>query len=175
MKNKLSTLLAVLIGITTLFLFGCTSLYKKPTMYLNYPTENGIIKSQPQLSSIVIAMPGYELMIDSVLIFDTKGKSTGQVQIINEGKSVRVIDILPGKHKLTVKYDNQSTRTRRPLEAEFDFQAGEIYLLQLELMDMAQRIMSFRKPKSYGLDGISLEPLPDKYKQVIIDFRNQQK
>lgn len=191
MKNyfKQTITLLAIAGIMGLTHTGCaSSMYKNPAIFIAYPTDNGLINDQSEIASIVVNSPAYGVTIDNVLMFEENDKIAENVQVINNKKQqVRIIDVLPGKHKLSVTYKDSKTSfntsnqmqvsrasSKKPIEQEVELKAGEIYLLQLGLMDVAHSLMTLKKPTS-DPNGLSLKPLPENYKKQIKEFRKQQK
>lgn len=156
--------------------------YKDQPICLAYPVEKGFIKDQSQIATIVMS-GNYGLVLDSLYIISANGKFNKELRSANEGmnKAVRVIDVMPGTYQLEVTFENTSysmgqyrtTSTMKPLQEEVNLEAGEIYWLELRVFDTAAKLMTFKKVDLNSPETVVLKPLPEKYRVLIIESRNQ--
>lgn len=184
-KSRLFCIATAFIAGCMLIFSGCKSTfqttYGKAPICLAYPSEKGVIKDQSQVSTIIIQST-YCLRVDNIEVVNKTGKLNKELRIANNGNSnsAYIIDFLPGEHTLEVTYSSltrsgntiSSWSTRKPIIEKFHFEPGVIYKLELGILDVAAKLMTFKKADLNSSNGIALNPIPDKYRQAIIERRN---
>jgi len=153
------------------------SLTGKPAIFFAYPHETPVIKDQAKVATVVYnnlyeVFKVDNLIVDTVTIFEKRGPKNMRATVNHYRDDTVAIDVLPGKHKFAISYDEniwveEGKRyarhwTQKHVELEADLKAGSFY--QIRAMIINGNFMGLAIDK--GLSN-------DSYAQKIIEERNK--
>ena len=153
------------------------SLTGTPAIFFAYPHETPVIKDQAKVATVVYnnlyeVFKVDDLIVDNLTIFEKRGPKNMRATVRNSDGYTVAIDVLPGKHKFEISYDENIwieegklyTRhwTQKHVELEADLKAGSFY--QIRAMIINGNFMGLAIDK-----GLS----DDSYAQKIIEERNK--